>query len=173
MIESRLIASILPRYNRAGKRVEKYCYVRLDIDTPWPRLSIVKDPARTGLHLGPLPSRTMAGLVIEAIQTAIPLRRCSARLGRTFTASPDATECSAAQLGVAHCPCSGSVPATEYQRAVADARRCFEGDPSLVSERLTERMRMLAAQQRFEEAAAARDRLSACLLYTSPSPRDS
>ena len=161
VIESRLIASILPRYNRAGKRVEKYCYVRLDIDTPWPRLSIVKDPARTGLHLGPLPSRTMAGLVIEAIQTAIPLRRCSARLGRTFTASPDATECSAAQLGVAHCPCSGSVPATEYQRAVADARRCFEGDASLVSERLTERMRTLAAQQRFEEAAAARDRLSA------------
>ncbi len=44
VIESRLIASILPRYNRAGKRVEKYCYVRLDVDTPWPRLSIVKDP---------------------------------------------------------------------------------------------------------------------------------
>jgi len=161
VIESRLIASILPRYNRAGKRVEKYCYVRLDIDTPWPRLSIVKDPARTGLHLGPLPSRTMAGLVIEAIQTAIPLRRCSTRLGRTFTAPPDASACSAAQLGVAHCPCSGSVQAAEYQRAVDDARRCFAGDASVVSERLTERMRMLAGQQRFEEAAATRDRLSA------------
>ena len=82
----------------------------------------------------------MAGLVIEAIQTAIPLRRCSARLGRTFTASLDATECSAAQLGVAHCPCSGSVagdrvpacrrrrPAVLRGRSVAGQRAAHRTD---------------------------------------------
>ncbi len=161
VIESRLIASILPRYNRAGKRVDKYCYVRLDTDSPWPRLSIVKDPASAGLHLGPLPSRTMATLVVEAIEAAIPLRRCSARLGRNFTPALDAAMCGAAQLGVAHCPCSGTVAPADYQRAVDEARRCFEGDNSVVAARLTERMRTLAAQQRFEEAADARDRLSA------------
>ncbi|MEO1058674.1 MAG: DEDD exonuclease domain-containing protein, partial [Actinomycetota bacterium] len=82
VIEQRLIARLLPRYNRAGTRVDKYCYVRLDTETPWPRLSIVKDPSATGLHLGPLTSRTAARLVIEAIHSAVPLRRCSARLGR-------------------------------------------------------------------------------------------
>ncbi len=34
VIESRLIASMLPRYNRAGTRVDKYCFVKLDIESP-------------------------------------------------------------------------------------------------------------------------------------------
>ena len=107
VVESRLIARMLPRYNRAGTRADKYCYVRLDVDSAWPRLAIVKDPARTGLHLGPLPSRTMATLVIEALQSALPLRRCSTRLPASYVAPADATPCSAAQMGVAQCPCAG------------------------------------------------------------------
>ena len=63
VIECRLIARLLPRYNRAGTRADKYCYVRLDTDTPWPRLSVVKEPSATGAHLGPLPSRAMAAVV--------------------------------------------------------------------------------------------------------------
>ena len=79
IVESRLIARMLPRYNRAGTRSDKYCYVRLDVDSAWPRLAVVKEPSASGLHLGPLPSRSMANLVVEAIQSVVPLRRCSAR----------------------------------------------------------------------------------------------
>ncbi len=154
VIESRLIARLLPRYNRAGTRVDRYCYVRLDVDTPWPRLSVVKNPSATGLHLGPLPSRTMANLVIEAIQSAVPLRRCSARLGRNFTPDPDATACSAAQLGVAHCPCAGTADAAEYARAVEHAAAALSGHPHRVVELLHDKMMQLAHQQRFEEAAS-------------------
>jgi DNA polymerase-3 subunit epsilon len=161
VIESRLIARLLPRYNRAGTRVDRYCYVRLDVDTAWPRLSVVKNPSVGGVHLGPLPSRTMANLVIEAIQTALPLRRCSARLGRSFVAAPDATPCSAAQLGVAQCPCSGTADAGEYAAAVALARDALTGTPHRVVELLHDRMTQLALQQRYEEAAATRDRLAA------------
>ena len=86
VVEARLIARLKPRYNRAGTHADRYCYVRLDVDSAWPRLAIVKDAARTGLHLGPLPSRTMAMLVVEALQAALPLRRCSTRLGRGHVA---------------------------------------------------------------------------------------
>ena len=88
VVEARLIARLRPRYNRAGTRADRYCYVRLDVDSPWPRLAIVRDPARTGVHLGPLPSRTMATLVVEALQAALPLRRCSVRLGRSHQPAP-------------------------------------------------------------------------------------
>jgi DNA polymerase-3 subunit epsilon len=163
VIEQRLIARLLPRFNRAGTRADKYCYVKLDIDTPWPRLSIVKDPAKQGLHLGPLPSRKMANLVVEAIQSAIPLRRCTARLGRNYVAPDDAPMCSAAQLGVAHCPCSGTADPAEYARAVEIARRTMTGDPAIVLDRLHDKMAALASQQRFEEAAVMRDRLQTLL----------
>ena len=43
VVEARLIARLKPRYNRAGTRADRYCYVRLDVDSPWPRLAIVTD----------------------------------------------------------------------------------------------------------------------------------
>jgi DNA polymerase III subunit epsilon len=161
VIESRLIASALPRYNRAGTRSDKYCYIRLDIDTAWPRLAVVREPARTGIHLGPLPSRTMAQLVVDALISALPLRRCSTRLGRSYIPSSDAVPCAAAQLGVAQCPCAGFADSASYDLATRAAARALTGDPSVVTEALEARMSRLAAQQRFEEAAHVRDRLSA------------
>jgi len=166
VIESRLISRLRPRYNRTGTRADKYCYVRLDVDSAWPRLTVVKNPSATGLHLGPLPSRTMANVVVEAIQTAVPLRRCTARLGRSFRPQPDAPVCSAAQLGVALCPCSGTADPGAYAAAVDAAERALRGDPRIVVDRLRDRMLQLAGDQRFEEAAMTRDRLSALLAAT-------
>lgn len=163
VIESRLIARLLPRYNRSGTRVDKYCYVKLDTDSAWPRLSIVKQPAKTGLHLGPLPSRTMAAMVIDAVHTAVPLRRCTVRMGRNYVAPSDAAVCSAAQLGVALCPCSGTADPAAYAIAVDAAASALRGDPRIVVERLRDRMMQLADTRRFEEAAVTRDRISALL----------
>jgi DNA polymerase-3 subunit epsilon len=163
VVETRLIGRLLPRYNRRGTTANKYCYVKLDTDTPWPRLSVVKNPAKNGLHLGPLPSRKMAALVVEALQTAVPLRRCTQRLGRNYVAAAGAPVCSAAQLGVSLCPCSGTADAGEYAAGVDLAARAFAGEPGDVVERLRERMSHLAHQQRYEEAAMTRDRLSALL----------
>lgn len=163
IVETRLIARMLPRYNRVGTRVEKYCYVRLDVDSAWPRLAVVKEPSASGTHLGPLPSRAMANLVVEAIQSVVPLRRCSTRLGVNHVPAADATPCSSAQLGVSQCPCAGLADRTSYDTAVATALRVFRGDAESVRLRLTSRMGDLAAAQRFEEAALVRDRLAALL----------
>jgi DNA polymerase-3 subunit epsilon len=161
VVEARLIARLLPRYNRAGTRADRYCYVRLDVDSEWPRLAVVKDPATTGLHLGPLPSRIMAGLVVDALQAALPLRRCSTRLGRRYAPPPGATPCASAQLGVAACPCAGAAERPAYDAAVAVAVAAMTGTGDGVERRLAERMETLAVAQRYEEAALTRDRLSA------------
>jgi len=164
VVEARLIARLLPRYNRAGTRVDRYCYVRLDVDAPWPRLAIVKDPSATGVHLGPLPSRQMATLVVDALQAAVPLRRCSTRLRRDHCPSADAVPCVAAQLGAAACPCAGAGPSADrvsYDRSVGVAAAAIGGDADPVLERLTARMGTLAVGRRYEEAALSRDRISA------------
>ncbi len=161
--ELRLIAELLPRYNRRGTRAERYCYVRLDTESTWPRLTVVKRPGADGAHLGPLPSRATANAVVEALHDALPLRRCTARLGPRFVPAPDAPVCSAAQLGVALCPCSGTADPAVYAGAVAGARRVLGGDVGAVLEVLHGGMTRLATQHRFEEAASARDRLGALL----------
>ncbi len=163
VVETRLIARLLPRYNRRGTRADRYCYIRLDDDTPWPRLSVVKRPSSKGVHLGPLPSRSMASTVVEALHTTLPLRRCTARLGRSYVAPDDAPVCTAAQLGVAHCPCSGAADRRDYDLAVTRARAALHGDTADIASLLHTRMARLAAEQRFEDAATMRDRIGVLL----------
>ena len=45
VLESRLIAQLLPRYNRRGTRWKKYVYVKLTAE-PFPRLAVVRAPKR-------------------------------------------------------------------------------------------------------------------------------
>ena len=105
----------------------------------------------------------MATLVIEALQSALPLRRCTRRLGVKHVATADATPCSAAQIGASQCPCAGVADRAAYDIAVDHAVRALEGDPVVIRTHLTARMATLAAAQRFEEAALVRDRLAALL----------
>ena len=162
VFESRLIQRLLPRYNRTGTTFDRYCYVRLTLDEEWPRLVISKNPTtRGGLHIGPLTSRTAARHVIEAIESVVPLRRCTARLGRSYVPPQEAPVCSAAQLGVARCPCSGTADRDEYADIVAFVVEALTTSPALLFDRLCDRMSSLALSQRYEEAALMRDRIQA------------
>ena len=146
---------MLPRFNRKGTRADKYCYVKLDIDEPWPRLSIVKNPAKKGIHLGPLPSRSMARLVVDALHdrcTAAALHRAA---GTELRRSRRMRLCAAqhsSESRTVHV--LGTADAAEYARDVEVARRAMTGDPGIIVGRLHDTMRSLATQQRFEEAAA-------------------
>ena len=163
VLELRLIGRLTPHYNRAGTNVDRYCYVRLTTDEEWPRLVVTKNPARKGIHIGPLASRTAARLVIDAIESVVPLRRCTVRMGRNYVAPPDAPVCSAAQLGVARCPCSGHADHAEYMRVVESVIEALTVRPDALVDLLHERIVELAGAQRFEEAADMRDRANALI----------
>jgi len=159
--EVRLIQSLQPRFNRQLKTWRKYAYLKLT-DERFPRLMVTRAARADGaLYLGPFTSSGAAHLVREAIETAVPLRRCSARLARSFIASADDVPCVAAQLGVATCPCRGQIDDTGYAALVDSVRRGLAHEPDVLLGPLETRMRRLAAAQRFEEAAATRDRAAA------------
>ena len=161
VLELRYLHRLNPRYNRVGTTWQKYCYVRLTTDEPWPRLVITNEPAATGVHLGPLSSRSAAATVIEAIQSALPLRRCTTRIGAKYRPPADATPCTGARLGVAMCPCSGTADEAAYWRVVAQAVAALTSSPQLVLDPLWAKVSALAAERRYEEAAAMRDRANA------------
>ena len=109
VLETRYIQQHAPHYNKVGTNWRKYCYVKLTTDEAWPRLVVVNEATPAGMHLGPLPSRAVAVQVIEAIQSALPIRRCATRLGPRYRPDPDGAPCTGAQLGVAMCPCTGKI----------------------------------------------------------------
>jgi DNA polymerase-3 subunit epsilon len=161
VLEVRLIHELAPRFNRQAKDWKKYCYVKLTLDERFPRLAIARAARDDGaIYLGPLSSQRAAQRVIEAIQTVVPLRRCTTRISRSATSVRDGP-CSAAQLGVALCPCSGTVSERDYAKVVETAVRGLTGESELLLEPLRQRMLTLARAERFEEAADTRDRAEA------------
>jgi len=159
VLEVRLIHRHLPPFNRRSKLWRRYAYLKLTLDERFPRLSVVRAPkAGDGcLYLGPLPSSGAARRVAEAIESAVPIRRCSSRPGRVPRPAP----CTPAQLGVATCPCAGMISDADYRALVDVVVRGLTADPTLLLGPLERRMRALAAAERFEEAAETRDRAAA------------
>ncbi len=160
--EIRLIQRWQPRFNRQGKDTKKYSYVKLTHER-FPRVIVTRAvKPGDGIYLGPLPSSSMAHLVREAIETAVPLRRCTVRIGKRTELPACDAPCTSAQLGVAACPCSGLSDEHAYADAVAQVRAALcEAMPELLIDPLERRMHALARSERYEEAAATRDRLAA------------
>jgi DNA polymerase-3 subunit epsilon len=157
--ELRLIQELKPRFNRVGKSLRTSAYLKLT-DERFPRLTVTRTPGPDGACLGPFRTSNSAHLVREAIETAVPLRRCATRIGRraAIVAGPP---CVPAQLGVAACPCHGHVDEGTYAEHVGAVRRALTNEPAVALQPLEARMHRLAEEERFEEAAATRDRLGA------------
>ncbi len=142
--ESRAIASESPPYNRAGKNKGSW-YLRLALGKS-PRIAAARVPRPDrSIYLGPLPGRKLVQLLIDAFASATRMHRC-ADPKRCGTSAFDQMEA-----------CAGASPAAQraHLRTVASA---LAGDPGPVLHALGERLRALAAQRRFEEAAELRDR---------------
>lgn len=153
--ELRLIHAHRPRYNRRSKPPKSSHFVKLTKEK-YPRLSLVRTLREDGLvYLGPYRSRRSAELVMTALWDAIPIRRCAGRPGAR------GSECGFAQLGVAACPCDGSLTESQYRPIVDRLIAGIEHNPHLLLDPLQAKMTDLALQQRFEEAGWIRDRYRA------------
>ena len=163
VLELRMISKLRPRYNFAGTRSAKYCYVRLTLGEQWPRLTITTrvTATSTDLYLGPISTRSIAREVVDAIESVVPLRRCTVRMGRNYRAPDDAPMCSAAQLGLAHCPCSGTADPTSYAIEVQRVVAAMQGNAQPIIDSLSDKMNKHSQAQRFEEAGFVLNRIEA------------
>jgi len=160
VLEVRMIHELVPRYNRRTKHWRGYAYVKLTLDEPWPRLSVVRQAhgADGCVYVGPVGSVGTARRIAAAIEAVVPLRRCTGRVPANVERAPlrDAP-CTAAQLGVAACPCAGNVAPDAYRRVVDDLVTALTKTPAPLFARIEGKLSRLARQQRFEEAAGLRD----------------
>ena len=155
--ELRLIAEHRPRYNRRSKFPERGVWVKLTVEA-FPRLSLVRRVLDDGaLYLGPFGTTRTAELAVAAVHEALPLRQCTKKLSpRRLSAA-----CVLAEMRRCGAPCQGGETPEDYAGHAAAYRTAVTGDPGQVVATLTARIRALAAAERFEDAAAQRDRLTA------------
>ncbi|MSV68907.1 MAG: DEDD exonuclease domain-containing protein, partial [Actinobacteria bacterium] len=126
--ELRLIRRHDPHYNRVGKGWRRYTYLKLTVAERFPRLLVTAEATADGsVYLGPFRSRAIATEIKEAIESSVPLRRCTQRISRNAVISVD-TPCSPAQLGVAACPCRAETSEDDYRAIVERAVLALRSD---------------------------------------------
>lgn len=146
--EARAITAEQPPYNRVGKRSGSW-YAKFSVRTKTPKLAPARVPKEDGsLYLGPFPSVKTARFLIDAMQDAVRIHRC--------TDPARCKGCAFSDLGT----CAGEDPSA-HRRELLVAARAVCGEHSPLLDGLTRRMGMLTAQERFEEAAELRDRAAA------------
>ena len=154
--ELRLIAEHRPRYNRRSKFPDKASWLKLTAEA-FPRLSLVRKVLDDGAtYLGPFGTARSAELAKAAVHEAIPLRQCTSRLS-VRRLSP---ACALADMKRCGAPCQGQEAPQDYAAHAAAFRALVAGSPCDVVAILTARIERLAGAERFEDAAAQRDRLS-------------
>ncbi len=156
VLEARLIRRHEPKYNRRGKTWRRYAYLRIDPAEAFPRFRVVREPKGPGSYLGPFSSSRQARLVKDALEDVVPIRRCT----RPMRASTRFAPCALAEMGRCVAPCDGRVDPEEYGRVVRSLIDALASPGELLGT-LESRMVRLADEERFEEAALARDRLDA------------
>lgn len=163
--ELRLIAEHSPRYNRRSRSPERMPWVRLTTE-PFPRLTVTRQvrhdgPGEPAAYIGPFPSRAAALQAVDALHATFPLRQCTGRLPRVPAAG--ASACALAGMGRCGAPCVGGQDVDAYADVVALVRSAMLADPTPVLDVHAARIAVLTAAERFEEAAAWRDRLQVFL----------
>jgi DNA polymerase-3 subunit epsilon len=155
--ELRLIAEHRPRYNRRSKFPERAVWLKLTVEA-FPRLSLVRKVLDDGAtYLGPFGSVRTAELAMAAVHEALPLRQCTKKLSVRLL-SP---ACVLAEMRRCGAPCQGEESVEAYAVHAQAFRDAVAGDPTPVVVALTDRIHALAADERYEDAASHRDRLSA------------
>ena len=158
ILECNLIKRYRPWYNILLKDDKHYPFLRLDLSEPFPRLTLVRRPAKDGCkYFGPYPGATAVREVLDVVRVNFPLRTCSHKLPAKKPLRP----CMHHEIGQCLAPCAGKVSEEAYARVVRNVVSFLNGHAEPVIQELNEEMRRAAQGMQFERAATLRDRIRA------------
>ncbi len=158
ILESNFIKKHQPRYNVMLKDDKHYPYLRLTTQETYPRLEVVRRVKKDGAtYFGPYTMVREVRETIRLIYKIFPLRQSHDDLDGTAKRRP----CLNYQMKRCLAPCAALVTPEDYAKLVDDVILFLKGKNSELLDNLKIAMDRASADQRYEEAAAFRDKTEA------------
>lgn len=158
-LENVLIKKHMPRYNIKLKDAKSYPYIKVDVQSEYPRLTFTrKREADRAKYFGPYASGTAIREIIGLLEKTLGLASCKRQFPRDIGRE---RPCIYAQMHRCIAPCTGKVPPAEYRELVNEAVKILGGNIGGARRSLEKKMTAYAEEERFEEAARCRDIIKA------------
>lgn len=158
LLENNLIKRYQPRYNvllKDGKTYPSICVT----GEPYPRVFKTRSIQRgSGTYYGPYSHIPTMQALLDVIRALYHPRTCRLPLQPEEVKRGKYKECLDYHLGLCGAPCTGRESQEEYLSHISECRRLLRGEVREVKERLLQEMRNAAAELRFEEAQALKEK---------------
>ena len=169
LLENNLIKQYRPRYNVLLKDDKTYPSIVVKNEY-FPRVYQTRNIVRDGSqYYGPYPSVFTARVMLQMLKELYPIRTCKYPLTPEAIARGQFRVCLEYHIKRCKGPCEGLQSLEEYQQNMAEVKEILKGNISQISKHLYEQMQSLAAELRFEEAQAIKEKYEVIENYRSKS----
>ena len=169
LLENNLIKQYRPRYNVLLKDDKTYPSIVVKNEyfpRVYPTRNILRDASQ---YYGPYPSVFTARVMLQMLKELYPIRTCKYPLTPEAIARGQFKVCLEYHIKRCKGPCEGLQSLEEYQQNMAEVKEILKGNISQISKHLYEQMQNLAAELRFEEAQAIKEKYEVIENYRSKS----
>ena len=156
-LEATLVKRHQPFFNVRLKDDKHYPYLKIDVDAPWPRVTITRRVAKDGSrYFGPYASAKSVRTTLDLVKKLFPWRSCD----KEITGS-DPRPCLEYYIRRCIAPCTSFCTPDEYQEVIDQTMLFLDGKSETVVNQLNAAMTDAAEQLDFERAAQLRDQITA------------
>ncbi|MDK2826629.1 MAG: excinuclease subunit [Methanolobus sp.] len=155
VLEANLIKKYKPRYNVRLKDDKRYPYVKVTINSEFPRIFLTRRRLMDGaIYFGPYTNAKAIRTTLDVISRIFMLRQCKKKI------EPGKTRpCLNYHIKRCMAPCKDGLDKEEYRRRVMEAVRLLKGETSGLLKELDKKMSAFAEKQDYESAAIIRDQI--------------
>ena len=156
-LEATLVKRHQPFFNVRLKDDKHYPYLKIDVDAPWPRVTITRRVGQDGSrYFGPYASAKSVRTTLDLVKKLFPWRSCD----KEITGS-DPRPCLEYYIRRCIAPCTSFCTPDEYQDVIDQTMLFLDGKSETVVKQLKAAMSIAAEELNFERAAQLRDQISA------------
>lgn len=157
VLEANLIRKHKPRYNIQLKDDKRYPYVKVTINSRFPRIFITRRRLMDGaIYFGPYTNVKAIRKTLDIISQIFQIRRCRKKIS-----GKQVRPCLNSHIKRCLAPCTGGVSEDEYMEHVMDVVKFLKGYVSSLIKQLENKMEKFSAEQEYEAASMVRDQLVA------------
>ncbi len=158
-LENSLIKQYSPKYNIKLKDAKSYPYIKINIKSEWPRITMTRKRIPDGsLYFGPYSSTSTVYEVIRELERTLKIPTCKRRFPEDIGRD---RPCVYYQIGRCMGVCTGEIAGETYLETIERAADLLRGGTREVIATLEGKMASAAENLEFEEAARHRDSISA------------